>query len=269
MNVIVIQARMGSTRLPGKVMLDLCGAPLIVRMLERVQRIRTPARIVVAVTTEAADDCLFDVCRARGFEVFRGHPTDLLDRHYQGARAYGAEVVAKVPSDCPLIDPAIIDAVFERFAQGDCDYASNLHPPSYPDGNDAEVMSMSALASAWREAAQGFEREHTTPFLWEHGERFRLANVAWDPRPGDAPVQDYSMSHRWTLDYPEDYEFIRRVYAALYPRNPAFGLEDILRLLERAPDLLAINARYAGVNWYRHHLSALRTITAAQTRVIG
>ncbi|MGH8570203.1 MAG: cytidylyltransferase domain-containing protein, partial [Gammaproteobacteria bacterium] len=140
---------------------------------------------------------------------------------------------------------------------------------SYPDGNDAEVMSMSALASAWREAAQGFEREHTTPFLWEHGERFRLANVAWDPRPGGAPVQDYSMSHRWTLDYPEDYEFIRRVYAALYPRNPAFGLEDILRLLERAPDLLAINARYAGVNWYRHHLSALRTITAAQTRVIG
>ena len=128
---------------------------------------------------------------------------------------------------------------------------------------------MSALASAWREAAQDFEREHTTPFLWERPERFRLANVKWDPCPGGAPVRDYSMSHRWTLDYPEDYEFIRRVYAALYPRNPAFGLEDILRLLERAPDLLAINARYAGVNWYRHHLSALRTITAAQTRVIG
>ncbi len=269
MNVIVIQARMGSTRLPGKVMLDLCGAPLIVRMLERVQRIRTPARVVVAVTTEAADDGLCDLCRAHGSDVFRGHPTDLLDRHYQAARAYGAEVVAKVPSDCPLIDPPIIDAVFERFAQGDCDYASNLHPPSYPDGNDAEVMSMGALASAWREAAQGFEREHTTPFLWERPERFRLANVAWDRHPGGAPVRDYSMSHRWTLDYPEDYEFIWRVYAALYPRIPAFGLEDILRLLERAPDLPSINARYAGLNWYRHHLGALRTITAAQTRVIG
>jgi spore coat polysaccharide biosynthesis protein SpsF len=261
-NLVVIQARMGSTRLPGKVLMDLAGAPLILRMVERVARMRTPARIVVAVTTEPQDDGLVDLCRATGIEVFRGHPADLLDRHYRAAVEYDADVVAKVPSDCPLIDPTVIDAVFQRFAQGDCDYVSNLHPASYPDGNDVEVMTRSALETAWREAALPMEREHTTPFIWERPQRFRIANVVWESG------RDYSMSHRWTIDYPEDYEFIRRVYEALYPVDSAFGLDDILELLDRQPELAQINARYAGVNWYRHHLHELKTVAQHQTRNI-
>lgn len=266
MKLIVIQARVGSTRLPGKVLLPLAGAPLIVRMVERIRPIRTAAQIVVATTTDPADDGLAALCRAQGIEVYRGHPSDCLDRHYQAARSYGAEIVAKVPSDCPLIDPAIIDRVFELYSQAGCDYASNLHPASYPDGNDCEVMGVMALAAAWREARLDLEREHTTPFLWERPERFRLANHRWTD---GCRARDYSMSHRWTLDYPEDYEFIRAVYEDLYPGDPRFGLEAILTLLERRPELHAINARYAGVNWYRHHLAALRTVTAADTRLVA
>lgn len=261
--LVVVQARLGSTRLPGKVLLDLAGQPLIVRLVERVTRMKTPARIVVATTIEPADEVLVGVCQAHGIEVFRGHATDLLDRHLAAARAYGAEVIAKVPSDCPLIDPMVIDAVFARFAHRDCDYCGNLHPASYPDGNDVEVMTVEALECAWREARFDFEREHTTPYLWERPERFRLSNVAWEAQADGRPGRDCSMSLRWTIDYPEDYELIRRVYEALYPAP--FGLYDILELLDRRPELKAINARYAGVNWYRHHLDRLRTISPAET----
>ncbi len=258
---------MGSSRLPGKVLKEACGRPLLVRMLERLARVRTPVRIVVATTTEAADEPIAGLCRDLDVEVFRGHPTDLLDRHYLAGLVYGATAVAKIPSDCPLIDPAVVDRVLERHARGDCDYAGNLHPASFPDGNDVEIMSMAALGAAWREADKPMEREHTTPFLWERPERFRLANVAWETG-ADGSARDYSLSHRWTLDYPEDYEFIRRVYEELYPEQPAFGLADILDLLERKPEIAAINARYAGVNWYRHHLHELKTVDARHTRLL-
>jgi spore coat polysaccharide biosynthesis protein SpsF len=267
--LIVVQARLGSTRLPGKVLLDLAGQPLILRMVERLRRIRTPARILIATTTELEDDPLVSCCTSAGIDVYRGHPTDLLDRHHQAAIAYEADPIAKIPSDCPLIDPEIVDQVFSRFAQGNCDYASNLHPASYPDGNDVEVMSVAALATAWREASRKFEREHTTPYLWENLQRFRIANVLWQEKTADTQARDYSMSHRWTIDYAEDYDFVERVYAELYADNPHFGLDDILALLARQPDIADLNAKYAGVNWYRHHLRELKTVNADRTRSPG
>lgn len=260
--LIVVQARTGSSRLPGKILKEACGKTLLERMLERLARVRAAARIVVATTTDASDDAIVELCEGLGVAVFRGHPTDLLDRHYQAALEYRADIVAKIPSDCPLIDPAIVDLVLARFAVGDCDYASNLHPASFPDGNDVEVMRTAALAQAWGEAMLTLEREHTTPFLWERPERFRLANVVWDSG------LDYSLSHRWTLDYPEDYDFIRRIYETLYPVKPDFGLRDILDLLARQPEIAALNADYAGVNWYRHHLHELKTVDARHTRVV-
>ncbi len=264
--LIVIQARVGSSRLPGKVLLDLAGAPLLLRMVERVARIRTAADIVVATTTDGEDDAVAELCTRAGIDVFRGHPTDLLDRHYEVATVWGSEVIAKVPSDCPLIDPALIDQVFARFAVGDCDYASNLHPASFPDGHDTEVFSRELLETAWREAVLPMEREHTTPFMWERPERFRLANVVWEPQADGTPGRDYSLSHRWTIDYPEDYVFIRSVYEELFPQTEAFGLYDVLALLERKPEIHEINARFAGMNWYRHHLDQLKTISREQTR---
>jgi spore coat polysaccharide biosynthesis protein SpsF len=264
--IIVVQARAGSSRLPGKVLKDLCGKPLLERMLERLARIKIAARIVVATTPYAEDDPIDKLCSKLGVNVFRGHPTDLLDRHYQAALFFGGDIVAKIPSDCPLIDPAVVDRVLTRFAQGDCDYASNLHPASYPDGNDVEVMSLAALGKAWREARLAMEREHTTPFIWERPKRFRLANVSWQDDAAGR-LRDYSMTHRWTIDYPEDYAFIRRVFEALYSENPAFGIDDILDLLAAQPEIAAINAKYAGVNWYRHHLHELRTVDARHTHM--
>jgi len=248
--------------LPDKVRLPLAGQPLLVRMLERVQRARLAGQIVVATTTDADDDALVTLCETHGINVFRGSPTDLLDRHYQAALAYGADAVVKIPSDCPLIDPAVIDRVLSFYLEtaGQYDFVSNLHPATYPDGHDVEVMPLGALATAWREARRPLEREHTTPFFWENPGRFRLANVAWETG------LDYSMSHRFTIDYPADYEFIKAVYDALYPGNPAFGLDEILTLLKQRPDIYALNADLAGVNWYRHHLAELKTVAAEQTK---
>ncbi|MBF9223032.1 cytidylyltransferase domain-containing protein [Hymenobacter ruricola] len=261
----VVQARMGSSRLPGKVGLPLAGQPLLVRMVERVQRARLAGAVVVATTTAPADDALAEMCAAHGLPCFRGDALDLLDRHYQAAREYGAEVVLKIPSDCPLIDPAVIDQVLGVYLDNpdSFDFVSNLHPATFPDGNDVEIMRFSALQTAWREARRPLEREHTTPFFWENPARFRLANVAWNSG------NDYSMSHRWTIDYPEDYAFIAAVYDALYNQNPAFGLDDVLRLTEARPDIAQLNAHLAGVNWYRNHLDELKTVDSSQTKQLS
>ncbi|HEY3876492.1 MAG TPA: glycosyltransferase family protein [Candidatus Kapabacteria bacterium] len=259
--LICIQARMSSTRLPGKVMLPLAGAPLLQRMIERVRAAKVAARIVVITSSMNKDDRIEELCRAIETDCFRGHPTDLLDRHYQAAKHYGASVIAKIPSDCPLIDPSVIEKVFQHFDSTRFDYVSNLHPATYPDGNDVEIVSFQALETAWQEADRSFEREHTTPFLWERPERFRIGNVAWETG------MNYSMSHRWTIDYPNDYEFIREIYDHFWRKErPIFSSREILNLIEKYPEIATINAGYAGVNWYRDHLNDLRTVTSEQTR---
>lgn len=268
--LVVIQARTGSSRLPGKVRMPLAGKPLLERMVERVAAARegatgVPFDITVATTTDASDDPIVELCRAMDVHCFRGHPTDLLDRHYQAALETRADTVVKIPSDCPLIDPAVIAKVigFYRENEGKFDFVSNLHPATWPDGNDVEVMPIGALAQAFREATRPLEREHTTPFFWEHPERFRIGNVTWETG------LDYSMSHRFTIDYPADYDFIAAVYDALYtPERPIFTLGDILALCERRPEIFALNQRYAGVNWYRNHLGELKTIESSQTRAV-
>ena len=260
--LVVIQARTGSTRLPNKVMMQLAGKPLLQRMVERV-RAGGDYDLVIATTNEPADAVIRNLCREMNVDCFSGHPTDLLDRHYQAARLHNADAVVKIPSDCPLIDPAVIKQVLGFFFQDPhrFDFVSNLHPPTYPDGNDVEVMTSAALEIAWREASKPFEREHTTPFIWERPERFRIGNVTWQNG------LDYSMSHRWTIDYPEDYAFLNAVYNELWSEaRPIFALQEILDLLTRRPDIFAVNAKYAGINWYRNHLDELTTVTAKETK---
>jgi spore coat polysaccharide biosynthesis protein SpsF len=262
---------MESTRLPGKVLLPLAGRPLLERLLERLRAAKTPFDLVVATTTEAADEPLRELCRGlRRLDVrcFSGHPTDLLDRHYQAARAAGAELVVKIPSDCPLIDPEAVDRVlgFYLARPESWDFVSNLHPATWPDGNDVEAMPLAALATAWREAARPHEREHTTPFLWDQPERFRVGNVVFGGVGAGGGGRDLSMSHRFTIDYAADYTFLRAVFDALWtPARPVFGLAEVLALLAAHPEIQAINAKYAGVNWYRHHLGELRTVGKHQT----
>jgi spore coat polysaccharide biosynthesis protein SpsF len=254
MTLVIVQARTGSTRLPGKVLMPVAGRPLLERMIERLRAARSRFDLVVATTTEASDDPIVTLCHRIGVRTFRGHPTDLLDRHLEAARSAGADVVVKIPSDCPLIAPEVVDRVLSSWhgREGRFDYLGNLHPGTYPDGNDVEVMTMSALETAWREATNRHEREHTTPFLWEHPERFRIGSVAWETG------LDYSLSHRFTIDYVEDYDFIRAVYDALCTMSqPIFSLREILELLEERPEIMALNARYCGDGWYRRHLADL------------
>jgi len=261
--LVVVQARTGSTRLPGKVMLPVAGAPLLLRLLERVLAARASFDLVVATTDRPEDDVLAERVRRFGVRVFRGHAHDLLDRHYRAALEARAEVVVKIPSDCPLVDPAAIELVLGLFdaSPGRYDFVSNLHPASWPDGNDVELVTMAALEQAFREARASHEREHTTPFVWDRPERFRLGNVSW---PGG---RDLSLSHRLTLDYADDYVVVAAIYAALWRRErPVFPLEEILALLDERPELAKTNARYAGVNWYRHHLGELRTVGTEATR---
>jgi spore coat polysaccharide biosynthesis protein SpsF len=260
--VTVIQARTGSTRLSNKVMRPLAGKPLLARMVERVMAADLAGSVVVATTTDSSDDPIAALCLEEGFHCYRGDAYDLIDRHYRAGQEWNAGTVIKIPSDCPLIDPRVIDRVVAYYLDhpGQFDYVSNLHPATYPDGNDVEIMTMDALETAWREASRPMQREHTTPYLWENPDRFRVGNVAWESG------LDYSMTHRWTLDYQEDYLFVSAVYEALYPSNPRFSLKDVLAFLVAHPEVESLNRHLAGVNWYRHHLDELKTVTAEQTR---
>jgi len=262
--VIVVQARISSSRLPGKVMLPVLGESLLYRMIERLRMIRHEAQIVIATSEEPGDDIIEKETSKIGVPCFRGSLNNLLDRHYQVAKLYSADIVLKIPSDCPLIDPQIIDQVLDFFYDhpGQYDFVSNLHPATFPDGNDVEIMTMDCVERTWKEATRQLELEHTTPYIWENPEKFRIGNAMW------ATGKDYSMSHRFTIDYQADYEFIEAVFGELYPAKPGFSCDDILKLLEKRPDIYEINTEYSGVNWYRNHLNELKTITADQTKIL-
>ena len=260
---IVVQARMSSSRLPGKVMLPILGEPLLFRMLERLNQVKYPVNIIVSTSVDDKDDIIEEFCHRKKIDFYRGDLNDLLDRHYQVGLLTGADAVIKIPSDCPLIDPKIIDKVIDFYLenQGNYDFISNLHPATYPDGNDVELMTFVALEKVWQEAKRPLEREHTTPYFWENPDKFRLANLTWEKN------LDYSMSHRFTIDYQEDYQFIKTVFEELYPEKPDFSMDDILTLIDLKPAIYEINKKYAGVNWYRNHLDELTTISLEQTKI--
>lgn len=255
---------MSSSRLPFKVMVSLAGKPLLQRMIERVNASILKGTIIVATSTELSDDPVESFCIKEGIRCFRGSLTDLLDRHLKAADEVNADYVLKIPSDVPLIDVDVINRVVNYFFKNidKFDYVSNLHPASYPDGNDVEIMTIDVLRKAHLMATKPMEREHTTPWIWENPGINRIGNVVWETG------LNYSMTHRWTIDYEEDYLFIKKIYDELYCAEKHFSMYDILSLLERKPEIAAINNKYAGVNWYRNHLQELKTVTADQTKVI-
>jgi len=257
----IIQARTGSTRLPRKVLLPVGGRPALERMIERVRASAELDEVVIATTQLPADEPIRALAAAVGVPCTSGHPTDLLDRHLQAAREASADVVVKIPSDCPLIDPRVIDAVvgFFRRHGGRHDIVSNLLPPSWPDGNDVEVMRRDALELAWREADRPFQREHTTPFLWDQPERFLVANVT----AGSWSRPELPTTHRLTLDYVEDYHLICAVFDALHEESGApFSVESVVDYLDAHPEIRALNARHGGASWTSRHRDELRTLAA-------
>lgn len=231
--VAIVQARMGSSRLPGKVMADLLGRPLLARVLERAQAIRSVDSVILATTRAARDRVLLELAKECDVIPFAGSEDDVLDRYYAAARAVSADIIIRLTADCPLLDPEVTGQVLERFLQGDVDYASNNHPPTFPDGLDSEVFSFLALEEAWRRARLTSEREHVTPYIWKNPAKFRLSNIA-------SPIDLSAM--RWTVDEPADLEFVRAVYAGLCRNNQVpFHVADVLALLAREPALGKLN----------------------------
>ncbi len=236
--VAVIQARLGSTRLPGKALADLAGRPMLAHVAERTAAIPGIASVVLATTVSPADDALEHFARRAGLHCIRGSEADVLNRFLLAARETKAEAVVRVTADCPLLDPEVSGRVLAEYVgrRPGVDYVSNVHPPTYPDGLDTEVVSSEALEAAARETQLPSDREHVTSYLWRRPERFRLANVA--------QTQDLS-ALRWTVDAAQDLEFIRAVYAALSPDGRRrFGMGEILDLLQRRPEIRAINAGF-------------------------
>ncbi len=229
--VAIIQARMGSTRLPGKVLKHLAGATVLERVVSRVRRCRLVSDVVVATSAEPADDVILNECQRLGTEAFRGSEQDVLDRYYRAAQQAGAEVVVRITSDCPLIDPEVSDKTIQKFLVERPDYASNALERTYPRGLDTEVMTFAALECAWTEARQAYQREHVTPFLYQHPERFKLLSVKGD--------HDYSQ-YRWTLDTPEDLEFLRAVYARSIDHQD-LSWRNVLNIVQREPELAEMN----------------------------
>jgi spore coat polysaccharide biosynthesis protein SpsF len=231
----VLQARMSSRRLPGKVLRTVIGRPLLALQLERVARSARIDRLIVATSTRDDDDPVAALAQTIGIECFRGSLDDVLDRFYRAARPSDPDYVVRLTGDCPLADPAVIDAAIEFCVSGGYDYAGNALEPTFPDGLDVEVARFACVEQAWREARLPSEREHVLPYLYTRPGQFRIGSF----RNG------VDLSHlRWTVDEPEDLELVTLLFESLYPANPAFSTADILALIEARPELARINAHH-------------------------
>ena len=230
--VAIIQARMGSSRLPGKILEPLAGKPVLQRVIERVAASNAFAQVVVATTDREIDDVAADKAAAFGATVVRGNEDDVLSRFGLAADASGAEAIMRITADCPLIDPEVLTAMVERFAAGDADLVSNCVRRSFPRGLDAELFSRQALDTMLAEASAPAEREHVTPFLYVHPERFRIVS-----HEGSEDLSGY----RLTLDTPEDFVLLERIFSTT-PDPDAIRLDEVIALLRAHPDWRLINA---------------------------
>ena len=228
--VAIIQARLGSTRLPGKVLLDLAGEPMLARVVNRVRRARRVDEVVIATTTEKRDDELASLCAKRGWPCSRGSEQDVLDRYYQAALAHKADRVVRITSDCPLIDPQVIDSVIEGIDLQQSEYSSNTIRRTYPRGLDVEAFTFATLEIAWREDKNPAWREHVTQFIVRHPERFGITQLSYD--------DDHS-HRRWTVDTPEDFALVEKIYNHF--GHDEFTWEDVLKVLAQNPNWELIN----------------------------
>jgi len=233
--VVIVQARMASTRLPGKVLKRVLDKPLLEYQIERIRRVKSAEEIVIATTVNDGDRAIVELCDRLALPCFRGSEQDVLSRYYAAAVAFRADVVVRLTSDCPIIDPHVVERVLRHFLENatEFDYVSNCLTRTYPRGMDTEVFPFGILEEAYSEAAEPMDREHVTLFIYRQQRRFRLSNVAYH--------EDLSR-HRWTVDTREDFALIRRIIENLYPRDPEFRMEDVLGLFDRDPGLFQINA---------------------------
>ncbi len=247
--VAIVQARMSSTRLRGKVLKDICGRPMLAWIVERLSHSRLIDQIVIATSTDPSDNPIAQWCKKEGVALYRGELEDVLDRYYQTALTYGVRTIVRITADCPLIDPQVVDRVITHFIEGMFDCAGT--DDTYPDGLDTEVFTMLALRRAWQKARWSSEREHVTPYIWKHPEKFRLLRLSAPERLGHL---------RWTVDEPEDLELVRKIYSWFYGKKDVFLMEDVLKLLRHRPELMEINRGIQRNEGYQKSLKEDRLI---------
>jgi len=242
--VAVIQARMSSTRLPGKVLKTASGRTMLDRMLERVRKSTMIDQVIVATTTDPSDNAIVRACHRYDTEVYRGSLLDVLDRYYQAAKQYQANIIVRLTGDCPLIDPRLIDDVVKALVDQQVDFACNRLPPpfarTYPIGLDVEASTIAALENAWRNADQKHEREHVFPYLYAVPGRFKVIQLNHSENLGHL---------RWTLDTPADLVLLRRVYRYFKGRND-FSWLDVVQLWREKPALFEVNAQVSHKTYF-------------------
>ncbi|MDZ5632389.1 glycosyltransferase family protein [Janthinobacterium sp. GMG1] len=235
MILAILQARVSSSRLPGKVLKPLLGEPMLLRQIERLRDVRQIDHLLVATSRESSDDAIEALCLANNIACFRGDLNDVLERFHQAAQTFSPEHIVRLTADCPLTDPALIDEVIAFYLAGDYDYVSNCVEATYPDGLDVEIFRAPCLDDAWREARLPSQREHVTPFIHQQAQRYKVG-VYRSAR---------DLSHlRWTVDEPKDFELVSMIYEALYCENKCFSMQDVLSLLERRPELANWNTMH-------------------------
>jgi spore coat polysaccharide biosynthesis protein SpsF len=250
--VAIVQARLGSSRLPGKVLLPLAGKPVLFHVVDRLRRVADLAEVVVATTDQPGDEPLRAYLQNENIPFFAGNETDVLDRYYRAAQEFRAGPVVRVTSDCPLIDPEIVQRAISLYARSEGRLQYVGFDPSFPDGLDVEVFAFDALETAWREAKLPSEREHVTPFIHQHPDRF--------PQDKIRHTEDLS-AQRWTVDEPRDYELVKRVFEALYAPGRPFGMDDVLAFLSRNADVGSLNAGIVRNEGYLKSLKEDATVT--------
>lgn len=232
--VAIIQARMGSTRLPGKVLKKVLNRPLLEYQLERIAKADELDSYVVATTTKDQDGAIVKLCEKLGVPVFRGSEEDVLARYFAAASCYQADIIIRLTSDCPLIDPHLIDQMIQTYCSqpNQYDYVSNVIERTFPRGMDIEVFSYEALAKCHQQAKQKSDREHVTRYMYQHPKQFKLLNVE--------NRQDQS-EHRWTVDTWEDFKLVKKIIESFYPQQPDYTMEDVLTLIQMNPEWRKIN----------------------------
>lgn len=228
----IIQARMGSSRLSGKVLMDIMGEPMLWHVINRLGFSRKINEIILAIPDTKENDILEKFAKKNKIKYFRGNEEDVLSRYFKAAKKFKCDVVVRITSDCPLIDPKIIDKIIEDHLDSTADYTANILKRTYPKGLDVEVLSLKTLEKIFKEAKEKQYREHVTLYIREHPEKFKRVNVK--------NKEDFS-HFRWTVDEEKDLEFIREIYKRLYKKGKIFLMEEIVKLLEKDPELLEIN----------------------------
>jgi spore coat polysaccharide biosynthesis protein SpsF len=236
--VAIIQARMGSTRLPGKVLADISGKPMLWHLVQRLREANCLCEVVVATSEKPSDNLIESFCREQNISCFRGSEEDVLDRFYQAAKVFRVDIAIRITADCPLMDGRIIDDVFQLLLDSGSDYAGNCNfgPATFPDGLDVEMFTFATLECAWKEADKRYQREHVTSYITENSNQFKCENLL-------AP-RDLNQ-WRLTVDEPEDLELIREIFKSLDRFGELFSFQEVVAFLDEHPDFLKINSRFA------------------------